>query len=142
MNYRIKKTVTWLFCLSFLIGVTYSGYSVLCISTDGHSEFETLSFPCCTAIEDSSELNTSDSKHNEQSECFNCLDVEVGNLQQGQRFQRDDFDNLIKFTSASAIDAIYCSSTIGLNNSPLTKFHQLYNQRPPSHSLITTILRC
>lgn len=143
MNSRIRKTATWLFCLLLLVGVTYSCcFDIFCTGSDGYSEAETLRFPCCTAIEGFSDLNTSDSQHNDQSDCSDCLDAEFGNMQRVQRFQRDDFGNLIKCTLASTIDAISYLTTIGQNNLRLTKFHQLYNQSPPSLSLITTILRC
>ncbi len=142
MNLQIKKIITSLMNLIFLVGIIFAGNSnVLCIGNDGNIKVETICLPCCGETE-ICKFDVTEDIHDEHSDCNDCYDLELTGSQWLKRNRTTDYSYVVKSSSIPVIESIISTSSTVSVDLNILKYHSIFGQSPPSLSLATVIIRC
>ncbi|MCP4703719.1 MAG: hypothetical protein GY865_03840 [candidate division Zixibacteria bacterium] len=146
MNLRHTKIITWMVCLTFLVGVAFAGNgNILCIDDKGYVEFESFCVSCCDEAEENCGANFANEIHTESEGCSDCSDIEINGPLWSKRIQTIDTNQLRDFASKLTINTYFSPLSIGEHCSQIQKFYLAYGQSPPEYSIVflsTTVVRC
>ncbi len=146
MNLRHTKIITWMVCLSFLVGVVFAGNgNILCIDDKGYVEFEVFCVSCCDEVEENCVANFANEIHTESDGCSSCSDIEINGPLWSKRIQTVDFNQLQELALKLNISFDYSSMSIEEYISQIQKYYLAYGQSPPEYSIVflsTTVVRC
>lgn len=93
MNKHSQKVKAWIvisiLCVS---GAISSGSSVFCVGDEGHSRIERLVESCCDPDVNSESGCAFKSENREDTECGDCIDIEISNLLSTNRSEKSSHD--------------------------------------------------